>query len=361
MYEKIDSKNYDFLWRVGGFSYLFLSFALTKEYLNSDFVIFSENDKASFFISKKQRKILSEKGFNIFNRKFDSYEKEVKKQLKASKGFFSGLDKKKIDKMPLKELAGEFEKKIHYCQKIWSQYFWSEYFCQDKVAKVIGENSKKFDLILLRKNVERMANMKYEQRKAINHTFYPRGVFVSYYKKVGKRLGLGGKIKDYHYKEIIALLRGKEIKIPDRSLYIKGKFSEWQDIFGAEAKKILGQLEKINDQIKEIKGQVGSRGYYKGKVKKIEFSAVTDYAKEINSMKRGDVLVSGSTGPEMILACKKAGAIITDEGGITSHAALVSRELGIPSVIATKIATRLLKDGDLVEVDADKGVVRILK
>ena len=58
---------------------------------------------------------------------------------------------------------------------------------------------------------------------------------------------------------------------------------------------------------------------------------------------------------------KKAAAIVTDEGGITSHAAIVSRELGIPCVIGTKFATKVFKDGDLIEVDADKGIVRKIK
>ena len=58
---------------------------------------------------------------------------------------------------------------------------------------------------------------------------------------------------------------------------------------------------------------------------------------------------------------KKAGGIITDEGGITCHVAITSRELGIPCIIGTKFATQVLHDGDLVEVDADKGVVRIIK
>lgn len=78
-------------------------------------------------------------------------------------------------------------------------------------------------------------------------------------------------------------------------------------------------------------------------------------------MKKGDVLVTGSTGPEMILACKKTGAIVAEEGGICSHAAIVSRELNIPCIIGTKIATQVLKDGDLVEVDANNGMVKILK
>ena len=57
----------------------------------------------------------------------------------------------------------------------------------------------------------------------------------------------------------------------------------------------------------------------------------------------------------------KAKAIITDEGGITCHAAIVSREFKIPCIIGTKKATKVLRDGDLIEVDADKGIVRILK
>ncbi len=58
---------------------------------------------------------------------------------------------------------------------------------------------------------------------------------------------------------------------------------------------------------------------------------------------------------------RKAKAIVTDEGGVTCHAAIVSRELKIPCIVGTKIATRVLKDGDLVEVDADKAVIKILK
>lgn len=64
------------------------------------------------------------------------------------------------------------------------------------------------------------------------------------------------------------------------------------------------------------------------------------------------------TNPDLVTAMKIAGAIVTDLGGITSHAAIVSRELNIPCVIGTKIATKVFKDGDMVEVDANRGDVR---
>ena len=67
------------------------------------------------------------------------------------------------------------------------------------------------------------------------------------------------------------------------------------------------------------------------------------------------------TRPEFMPLAKKALAIVTDEGGITSHAAVISRELGIPCIVGTKLATQVLHNGDLVEIDANRGMVKILK
>ena len=67
------------------------------------------------------------------------------------------------------------------------------------------------------------------------------------------------------------------------------------------------------------------------------------------------------TRAEFVPLMKKAAAIITDEGGITCHAAILARELQKPCVIGTKVATISLKDGDLVEVNANEGAVRIIK
>lgn len=361
MYEKINSKNYDFLWSVGGQHYLFTSFWLHKGFLSRDFLATSQNNFSTFYISKKQRKKLSRSGLALFHKRFKSYENKIKKQLRVSERIFKEMESKRLSSLSDKELAKDFENSVKYWQKIWGDYFWTEYFCQDRVSEIIEKNDKSFNLKTLKTNIKKMAKLKYEQRKYLNKTFYSGGVLDKYQEEINKRLNLGKKIIDYHFKELIDLLLGKKVKIPNRFVYVKGKFSNWKDILEAKAEKIIKQLEEIDYSIKEFGGNIGNKGYYKGRVKNIEFSFKTDYVREINKMKKGEVLVSGSTGPEMILACKKAGAIITDEGGITSHAALVSRELGIPSVIGTKIATKVLKDGDLVEVDANMGVVKILK
>ena len=76
---------------------------------------------------------------------------------------------------------------------------------------------------------------------------------------------------------------------------------------------------------------------------------------------KGDILIAFMIRPMFLLQMRRAGAIVTDEGGITCHAAIVARELGIPCIIGTKIATQVLKDGDEVEVDAERGMIKVLK
>lgn len=125
---------------------------------------------------------------------------------------------------------------------------------------------------------------------------------------------------------------------------------------GDEYKKIshINPENKKIDATNLIKGQIAMQGKVIGKVSIIENPSNT---KKFN---KGNILVTGMTRPDFVPLMKKAKAIITDEGGITSHAAIVSRELGKPCIIGTKNATQVLKDGDLVEVDANKGIVRKL-
>jgi len=78
---------------------------------------------------------------------------------------------------------------------------------------------------------------------------------------------------------------------------------------------------------------------------------------ELEKVEKGDVMVTEMTNPDMVVAMQKSAGIITDEGGITSHAAIVSREMGIPAVVGTDDATKKLKDGDEVTVDGNSGKI----
>lgn len=115
------------------------------------------------------------------------------------------------------------------------------------------------------------------------------------------------------------------------------------------------QRETAKFDGRTLKGQSAQRGKVKGRARVIRrFS-------EAPLLKPGEILVASMTTPRFIEAMHKAAAFVTDEGGITCHAAIVAREMKKPCVIGTKIATKILKDGDVVEVDADKGIVRIVR
>ena len=110
--------------------------------------------------------------------------------------------------------------------------------------------------------------------------------------------------------------------------------------------------EKTEKEAKVLlRGLPASPGIASGPVKVI-FSA-----DEIDKVEKGDILVTTMTNPDMVPAMERAAAIVTDEGGPLSHAAIVSRELGIPCVVGTEKATKLLKNGQIVTVDGTKGLV----
>lgn len=100
-----------------------------------------------------------------------------------------------------------------------------------------------------------------------------------------------------------------------------------------------------------LKGLAASPGVASGKVK------IVKDASELSKVGEGDVLVATMTNPDYVPAMKKASAIVTDEGGLTSHAAIVSREMMIPAIVGTDKATELLKDGDEITVNGSKGEV----
>jgi phosphohistidine swiveling domain-containing protein len=130
--------------------------------------------------------------------------------------------------------------------------------------------------------------------------------------------------------------------------------------FGAGAQESFGKIISQYGQIaevREMKGTVASKGKATGRARVI----INVDSIEAKEMQAGEVLVTSMTRPEFLPFMRLCAAIVTNEGGITSHAAIVSRELKKPCIIGVRAATDSIKTGDLVEVDAEKGVVKILK
>lgn len=136
---------------------------------------------------------------------------------------------------------------------------------------------------------------------------------------------------------------------------VDGAYEISLDDISAAADDVSSLVLKQDRPENEIRGQIGSKGLVRGIAKIIKDASFAD------NFNKGDILITGMTRPEFVPLMKKAGGIVTDEGGITCHAAIVSRELNIPCIIGTKVATHLIKDGNMIEVDADRGIVKIIR
>ncbi|MFA6417086.1 MAG: PEP-utilizing enzyme [Patescibacteria group bacterium] len=186
------------------------------------------------------------------------------------------------------------------------------------------------------------------------------------YREIAKRLNASiNQIRLLFEDELVACLLGK--KDIGQLLQAAGKMrgfgfnksmSKRFIFLEQEAVKMFKYIEKNSANAQgndESQGICASPGRARGKIK------IVSSPDENNKVKDGDILVTHATTVDYLPAMKRAVAIITEVGGLTCHAAVVSREFRIPCIIALKNAMHNLKDGDFVEVDADKGTVRILK
>ncbi|HTX86559.1 MAG TPA: PEP-utilizing enzyme, partial [Candidatus Nanoarchaeia archaeon] len=184
------------------------------------------------------------------------------------------------------------------------------------------------------------------------------------FKEICQELGIGhDELSNYFYGEVIDLLlcgkriNKKELIRRDKTLMLVfEKNREIQIFYGAAAAKML----KLGTASREekIKGTVASLGRG-GKI--ISGKARVVIHPEKSEFKTGEILVTSMTRVEFVPLMRKAKAIITDEGGMACHAAIVSRELGLPAIIGTKTATQKLKTGDELEMDLASGVIKIIK
>lgn len=318
--------------------------------------------------SKKTREMFKNKSNQYINKNFDKIERKIKKKILKHHERWCWLP-------------------YNYEGPAWNlDYFLNVWRCLIK-NKI---NFKK-ELIKIRKDKNNLIRKKKEIYKKIKidklHKFlfwcaeqiiYLKGFrkdvsYFAYYCQerfwvdVGRRLNLpvnlcrqmlawevgGAILKGECRAKELSQRRKFSLMYTDRRL--KSGYKIYLD---KEAKKFLTRqkFEKIKTRgIKEIKGSCAEIGKVTGKIK------IINAKEDVYKMKRGDILVAANTSPDLLPAMKKASAIITDQGGLTCHAAIVARELKIPCIIGTKIATQVLKDGDLVEVDANNGVVKKIK
>lgn len=201
---------------------------------------------------------------------------------------------------------------------------------------------------------------------------YRKEVFMNYFKFLGnvirkiakKKKIRSGDLSFLSFTEIVDFLKGKTmITEIDRLQKIRKKHYIAKNFFGKEeivTDNFENELKNLKKNIteenvgKEIKGMAINGGAVKGEVIIINQKTLLD------KIPSGKIIVTQMTSPDMTSMLKKAKAIITDEGGLLCHAANIAREFGTIAIVGTKVATKVLKAGNLVEVNADKGIVRIL-
>lgn len=168
-------------------------------------------------------------------------------------------------------------------------------------------------------------------------------------------------LKDLLLDEMDALLSGKKLnrsKIEERIRHYVFFIKDGKEVLltGKEADDFEDMyLKSKANASKEFKGRVACKGKVKGIVKVILGQ------EDFHKLKQGEILVTTNTSPDFVPILKNAVAIIAEDGGITAHASVVSREFSIPCIVGIYHISKILKDGDMVEVDANSGTVRIIK
>lgn len=184
-----------------------------------------------------------------------------------------------------------------------------------------------------------------------------------FYEQVAKAIGVA--VNDLFYlapHEITKLLKNHQMAkseiIAERKTGFGIVVTQHQAVIisGSELAKVQSTIQLIEThQATVIHGKTA----YPGKVQGVARLVLSKAA--IRRVKAGEILITPSTTVDYVPILRQVKGIVTDEGGVLSHASVISRELHIPCVIGTKNATKVLKDGDMVEVDANNGMVKVLK
>ncbi|MDP3742583.1 MAG: PEP-utilizing enzyme [Candidatus Micrarchaeota archaeon] len=183
------------------------------------------------------------------------------------------------------------------------------------------------------------------------------------YEEIGKRADLtSSDLSLFTNKEIIDFLNGKlsvqhmqeESAQRHQSFLLIQRGQKIEIYSGHKAKEIAAKELALNKETKlgEVKGITGAKGKATGK------AVIVHTNLDLNKVQDGCVLVAHMTRQDYVPAMRKCIAFVTDEGGITCHTAIIARELGVPCIVGTGNATEVFKDGDLIEVNTDKGTAK---
>jgi|SRR3989344_585690 len=318
-------------------------------------LIFDGNLWTSYLPKHVVEKTLND-GVELFSRQenLNKFENEFNKYISEAKSVFEETLKNELNK----ERAARF---LYTLGDFWRFYSKTEFFYTDKIA-TLSQTPE------LTKNLETLGKIKNDGRLTMNSFIFDESnYFNKLLFKISKKFQIDiPTIESYGVEDILNLFDEQKVSpelINYRKEFFFMKGRDGKLFYGAGNEERKWFKDFLEQKTSELKGVVANKGKIIGRVKIFPQSYYSDFSmlkKLFSEMEEGDILVAETTSPELMPACKKAGAILTNQGGLLSHAAIVSRELNIPCIVGTGNATEILKDGDKVEIDADQGIVRIL-
>lgn len=194
---------------------------------------------------------------------------------------------------------------------------------------------------------------------------------LKFLEEIARRSGEGIRdIENYYLSHEIEALLTEGVRVSDVEkrrrrecfvgLWKDGKLKYYS---GDEAEKVAWQeLGDLYDPVRkeDFSGVVANKGKHRGIARILHSNDIEGMRDMRARFAKGEVLFTEMTQPNIMDIASRAGAIVTDEGGMLSHAAIISREFGIPCIVGTHFGTSYVRDGDMVEVDAERGVVKVI-
>jgi len=291
----------------------------------------------------------SREGFLKLKNDFVDYRNRIEKDVEDA------VEQPIIDRKGYETFFNAWKEIYHYYRK-------TEFFYLDSV---FGNPNISSDMKALG---EEIGVFKFEARNTLSSfSFAGKKWGPRIFSKISKQTGISEEDLGFMVKEeIYSVLDKKQFNTEitgerKEAYFCSNENQKIKMLYGNKALEIIEGFKELSES-RELKGIIANKGYAKGRARVIVFdiAKVSNTFDLINSVEKGDILVTETTSPEWMPACKKAIAIVTAQGGLLSHAAIVSRELGIPCIVGVSNALKVIKDGDIIEVLADSGIINII-
>lgn len=325
-----------------------------------DLFLTSKDKSYDVFINKDREKICLKEGVKLFSdqKRYDKYIKEFRDYVNyANKHIIP-----KYSNIPEKLTKKEFLQLNKMIGKLWYYYGITEFPYLDLAYKEMKRRKDK----AMEKNLNEISRFKFKGREVLNAYFFKNGPIDNILTYISRKYLQDDDARYLYSNDLIKVFDGKK---PKKSLIMERKKCYSAAIINGKIIKFsykkslrLNRLFTHFDKTDVIKGEIANPGVARGKAVIIPMLNSHEEIEKINRiMEKGDILVAETTSPDVLVLCHKAAAIVAEQGGLLSHAAVVSRELGLPCIIQAEKATKLLKTGDYIEVNADTGTIRKIK